>query len=544
MHLIMNKIFTRREFIKTTSMAALAFAATNFLAGDARTFAANDSCKVRTRYGIFNGFVGKRGVRTWLGIPYAKPPVGKLRWQRPQKLDATSKEFNAKKFGPSPIQDIDKIEPASINQQSEDCLSLNIWSRNSEGRKPVMVFIPGGAFVSGGSSDPIYNGANLAASHDVVVVTINYRLNVFGFMDFSSIDPAFEASGYLGLLDQVAALSWVKENIENFGGDPDNITIFGESAGAASVFLLSIVPEANVLFKKAIAQSGHLSFYHKPDKSANLAKEFMNIGGYKNMSELMSRSADELRTVYEKLSFVRMLATDTDYFPTADGKFLPLNPFKAFKDGAARNVKFMTGNTAEEYRYWLLYYPNFMEMLKDFHATITPILYEEEFLNAENIYDDWRKTYTGNKTGNELYLEFANQLDWRVGQELTAEYQSAFNETYLYLFSQKATVEKLGSCHAVDLPFVFNNPDPKMLPKPSKKLVEQMQATWVAFATSGNPNNDLITKWKPYTAADRETMEMNDQGWNCHKDLNTHNLENLRYVYEKYLKMDCTFLLT
>ena len=211
---------------------------------------------VKTRYGKFNGFLDENGVRTWLGIPYAKSPVGKLRWQLPQALEPSDKTFDAKKFGFSSIQEDDKLEKASQNPQSEDCLTINIWTRSEKKNLPVMVFIHGGSFMHGGSSDPTYSGTHIAKEHDVIVVTFNYRLNIFGFMNLSTIDPAFEDSGHLGISDQIAALKWIKENIAEFGGNPDNVTIFGESAGSISCMLLSVTPAAKGLFQKAIPESG------------------------------------------------------------------------------------------------------------------------------------------------------------------------------------------------------------------------------------------------------------------------------------------------
>ena len=526
---MLNKKFSRRNFIKTTALTALAFAATSFI-GDEKIFAAAPNCTVKTRYGTYTGFF-KKDVKTWLGIPYAKPPVGNLRWRAPEKLEPSDKQFDAKKFGFSPVQDVDKIEPASLLPKSEDCLTLNIWSHNSDTRKPVMFFIPGGGFVSGGSGDPVYNGANIAKNHDVIVVTINYRLNIFGFMNFGGIDPSFEDSGYLGIKDQIAALNWVKENIENFGGDPDNITIFGESAGSGSALLLTITPAAKGLFRKVIAQSGHLSFYHTPNQSAELAREFLELGGFADMNDLMKRSADELEAVYEKLYAKRFFFSEVDYFPTCDGKFLPEHPFRMLKDGAGKGIKLLTGTTAEEYNYWLQYYKDFSELLPDFHAQITPVIYENEFRNSKLIYDEWQKNHTDIAEKNR-YAEFANQLDWRVGQELCAEYQSAFDDVYFYLFSQASAI--YGSCHAVDLPFVFGNPN-DMEPKPSAKLIKQVQAAWTSFAATGNPNNDLIPHWEKYSADNRQTMEINSKAWTCHKNLNVDNLTELRGVYEDNL---------
>ena len=193
--------FTRRDFIKT---AAVGFFAVNAfdvmgLFPEERVFSASD-CTVTTRYGTFNGFVDEKGVKTWLGIPYAQPPVGKLRWQAPQPLKPTNKTFDAKKFGASAIQEDDKIELASQNVQSEDCLTINVWKRSDKKNLPVMVFIHGGSFMHGGTFEPMYNGNNLAAAHDVIVATFNYRLNIFGFMHFETIDSAFEDSGYRKIL--------------------------------------------------------------------------------------------------------------------------------------------------------------------------------------------------------------------------------------------------------------------------------------------------------------------------------------------------------
>lgn len=522
-----EKIFSRREFIKMSALTTLALTVPNPF-GEVQ--AAVKTCKTRTRHGIYNGFIDKRGVKTWLGIPYAKPPVGNLRWHAPEKLSDSNAEFDATKFGATPPQDIDELEKASFNRQSEDCLTLNIWTSDRKKNLPVMVFIPGGGFVNGGSSDPLYNGAKLAANHDVLIVTINYRLNIFGSMNFAAIDSNFAGTGNLCIQDQVAALTWIKENILDFGGDPVNITVFGESAGSISTLLLMVTPAAQGLFGKAIAQSGNLAFYHTPDYSAQLVERFMNLGGYKDMRELMSKPTEELMTTYKMLCKARMLSTEMDYLPTCDGKFLPEHPLKALQDGAARGIKFMTGTTTEEYRYWALYFDNFAESMPTFHAEISGSLYEGEFTASEKLFNEWQKNHA-----SENYSEFANHLDWRVGQELAAEYQSKFADVYFYLFSQKSPNKNLGSCHAVDLPFVFGNPSEDTEPHPSAKLIKQVQKAWTMFAITGNPSNALVPAWKLYTVDDRQTMEINSKAWTCHKDLNTANLTELRGVYESYL---------
>lgn len=222
------------------------------------------------------------------------------------------------------MQAIDDNETASKNPQSEDCLTLNIWTRCEGKNKPVIVFIHGGAFSFESASDPLYTGTHIAAAHDIVLVTINYRLNVFGFVNFGAIDSSFEDTGYLGIKDQIAALMWVKKNISEFGGNPNNITIFGESAGSISIFLLSVAPAAKNLFQKAIPQSANSYMYNTPETSTPVAETYMKLGGAKNMGDMMKKSAVELVGLYEKVEEVRGVETNRDYLPTCNGKLLPL----------------------------------------------------------------------------------------------------------------------------------------------------------------------------------------------------------------------------
>ena len=171
--------------------------------------------KIKTRYGIFNGFVDEQGVKTWLGIPYAQAPIGNLRWQAPQPLQLSDKTFDAKNFSAAAIQVVDPTENAnSYKNQSEDCLTLNIWKKSEKNNLPVMVFIHGGGFSVGGSVDSLYNGSNFAAENEVILVTLNYRLNVFGFMNFGAIDRNFSDSAYLGTKDQILALEWILQFLE------------------------------------------------------------------------------------------------------------------------------------------------------------------------------------------------------------------------------------------------------------------------------------------------------------------------------------------
>ena len=487
----------------------------------------SEKLNVKTRYGTFVGFVDERGVQTWLGIPYAQPPVGKLRWQDPQPLQPSDKTVDAKKFGAAAMQIVDPTENASsYSIQSEDCLTLNIWTRGGGKNKPVMVFIHGGGFSVGGSVDSLYNGSKFAAAHDVIIVTLNYRLNVFGFMNVSSLDSNFEDSGSLGIKDQIAALKWVKESIANFGGNPDNVTVFGQSAGAISTMLLTVTPAAKGLFNKAIPQSGHLLFYNTPKSSAETAERFLSNSGEKKVSDLMKKSAEEIKAIYLKSSEGGLAGNPSEYLPTCDGKFLPLNPLQELKDGAAKGIKFLTGNVADEWRLWLQFDEDFGRNYRAKTQNFSPVFAKHNGETLAEIYKSWLKKRSDNE---EHFIDFINQIDWRVGQELVAEYQSKYADVYFYVFSHCVN-EELRACHDSDLPYTFNILD--NLTNAAPNLSKQVQATLAAFAKTGNPDNELIPHWEKYSAENRQTMELNSEGCICRKDLNAENLNTLRYVYE------------
>ena len=489
-----------------------------------KVFAENLS--VKTRYGTFNGFLDENGVKTWLGIPYAQPPIKNLRWQAPQKLNPTDKTFDAKNFGAAAVQVVDPTEDAnSYKNQSEDCLTLNIWKKSEKNNLPVMVFIHGGGFSVGGSVDSLYNGSNFAAENEIILVTFNYRLNVFGFMNFSEIDKNFSDSGYLGIKDQILALEWVKENISEFGGNPENITVFGQSAGSISTFLLTVTPAAKNLFQKAIPQSGNLKFYNIPEDSAQVAENFLKKSGTKNVGELVKKSTDEILNIYVKISN-GLAEFPMEFLPTCDGKFLPENPLQALKNGASRGIKILTGNVADEWRLWLQFDENFCEKYRTNTKKFSPIFSKYKEKTLDEVYKKWLKNRADNE---ENFINFAIQADWRVSQEICAEYQSQFEDVYFYVFSHRVN-EILRACHDSDLPYVFDKIDG--LPNASPQLVKIIQKSWTAFATTGNPDNEFIPHWEKYSAKNRQTMELNSEKCILRKDFNTENLNSLRYIYE------------
>ena len=524
---------TRREFIKTVGTSALVFSAAGFLTPE-KLFAADSDLSVKTRYGTFRGFLDEKGVKTWLGIPYAKPPVKKLRWQNPQKPDPTDKTFDAKKFGASAIQEDDKLEAASKSVQSEDCLTLNIWKHSDKKNLPVIVFIHGGSFMHGGTSDPFGNGNNLAAANDIIVVTINYRLNIFGFMNFAAIDPAFaDSDSCLGLKDQVAALKWVRENISEFGGNPDNITICGESAGSLSTLILMVSPFAKGLFRNAIPESGSTGFMQSQEHTLELVEAFMKLSGTRKMSDLMKKSSNELREIYLKLFEMRKKTAHFDFVPASGGAFLPKEPFDAIRDGDAKGIRLMTGVNACEWGYWKLYDENYFKNFRETHEIFSPISKRYKKRTSKTDMELYKYWLQGRPDNEDNYMEFINQADWRVSQELDAENQSKYEDVYYYLFSETTPMEELGSFHSLELAFVFDKPYGEVgMQRPDPVLVRQIQASWASFAATGNPNNEFIPHWEKYSADNRQTMELNSKGCVCRKDMNTENLNVLRHVIE------------
>ena len=303
-------------------------------------------CAVRTRTGIYVGEKYKK-TRIFMGIPYAKPPVGELRWKAPEPLSASEEVFEAKNFGASAIQVEHKGSIIRHHRQSEDCLTLNIaaGAGKTEAKKPVLVLFHHGDFTYGSAVDPLlYGGDYVDANQDIVLVSFNYRLGIFGFIDFSEV-PGGEACPdalNLGLLDQIAALKWIRENIAAFGGDPDQITVLGFESGATSICLLAASEQAKDLFKRAFVFNGSPeSAYDTPDASKALAKALLKETKTSTMTELLHLDSEALKDAAQRL-WMNMCA------PTCDGKLIPGQVYETYRNGAASGIEFIVGITSGE----------------------------------------------------------------------------------------------------------------------------------------------------------------------------------------------------
>ena len=300
-------------------------------------------CAAKTRTGIYVGEKYKK-TRIFMGIPYAKPPVGELRWKAPEPLPESEEVFEAKNFGASAIQVEHKGSIIRHHRQNEDCLYLNIATgdKKTEAKKPVLVLFHHGDFTYGGAVDPLlYGGDYVNSNQDIVLVSFNYRLGIFGFIDFSKVPGGEEYPDALnlGLLDQIEALKWIRENIAAFGGDPEQITVLGFESGATCICLLAASEQAKGLFNRAFMFNGSPeSAYDTPDASRALAKALLKETNTSTMSELLQLDSEALKDAAQRL-WMNMCA------PTCDGKLIPGQVYEAYRNGAASGIEFIVGIT-------------------------------------------------------------------------------------------------------------------------------------------------------------------------------------------------------
>jgi para-nitrobenzyl esterase len=315
---------------------------------------------VTTTAGQVRGIEHGDGLR-FAGIPFAAPPVGDLRWAPPAPVEPWDGVRDAKAFGATALQNPDMLTAflgMVPEPQDEDCLFLNVRTPASDdARRPVMVWIHGGAFIFGSGSSPLYDGTPIVDGGDVVLVTVNYRLGAFGFLELGWVDDEVAGSGNVGLMDQVAALEWVRDNIAAFGGDPGNVTIFGESAGAMSVTSLLAAESAKGLFHKAIAQSGAAQAIATPAQAESSARSVVEGLGVSTLAELRALTPEQILDVQGQLMIQAFtnpeplleagVSAGLPFRPVSDGHFLPSSVLAAIRGGSAGGVPVMTGTTLE-----------------------------------------------------------------------------------------------------------------------------------------------------------------------------------------------------
>lgn len=454
-------------------------------------------------------FVGKEqdGVLIFKGIPFAKPPVGRLRWKAPEPADASDIVREAYYFGKSPIQAPWYSELASCYPQSEDCLYLNVWaSEDRSEKKPVMVFIHGGAYGYGGTADPIYDGFNFVRAHpDVILVTIAYRVGIMGFIDFSMLPDSegYEDSVNLGILDQIEALRWISRNISAFGGDPDCVTLFGESAGGGSVSILPVIDKAKGLFRRVIAESGSICLTYSREECAPFTKKLLKSAGVTTLAELLEMSTDEL---YQ----ANLPINEDNNFPVRDGRLIPFDLYQAYADGKSAWVDMISGTNKDECRYWI------SEMGgAQIYALGIPVLFENQCraFDPEDVREARRYFKKGNGKLSWRLTEFENDIAFRVpAQEQLCLHAQNGGRSYHYFWTYPSALKNRGACHAVELSSVFNNLQEDIYTgsNVNPELAAEVQQMWVNFAKTGDPSTEEHT-WPRYYRYSKQTMVLGNE---------------------------------
>jgi para-nitrobenzyl esterase len=487
---------------------------------------------VRTTSGPVDAY-GDGGVWAYKGIRYGAPPTGALRFLPPQKPKRWTATKHAQEFGPPAMQmpsgtageepktdlakSLQSVYPtlAEWKENSEDCLFLNVWTPfgapGAAGKRPVMVWLHGGGFAYGSGAWPSYDGGNLAKNGDVVAVTLNHRLNAFGYMELGDIFGAdYAQSGNVGMLDIVLALQWVRDNAHAFGGDPGNVTIFGESGGGAKVSTLMAMPAAKGLFHKAIVESGPGIKGVPKDAATKDAKDILAQLKISDVKALQAAPAGDIVKAAFAVAAQRGPGSEIRFLaPVVDGAVLPADPFDPAAPAQSADVPLIIGTNKDEMTLFMAGQPWFGKLTDDQLAAQTAMMggpNAPAILAAlKEAHPDYSPTY--------LMTEFVTTtFMWGGSVTLATRKAAQSPPVYMYQLVWETPIGNgvFKSPHTLEIPLVFDTVEvsrPLLGPGPApQQLADQMSAAWVAFAKTGNPNNPAIPNWPAYNAAQRATM--------------------------------------
>jgi para-nitrobenzyl esterase len=452
---------------------------------------------------------GRRVPGAWafLGIPFAAPPVGNLRWSAPVPADPWTGERDATACGPAAWQPtggpLDGLVPGmGSTDQADDCLNLNVWTPDTDGTRPVLVWVHGGAFSLGAGSLSVYDGSRIAAATDTVVVTINYRVGALGFLVID--DPSTTAN--VGLLDQVAALEWVRDNIAAFGGDPDNVTVFGESAGGGSVLSLLSMPAALGLFERAIVQSGATDLLLDRDRALQVTEAFAKCAGLDGVDVAAMRELPpETIIAAQAQAAGELFATvgTMPFHPCVDGIVLPQTWQEAASSGF-NPVPVIIGTTHDEMSLFASFDPA--------AASLDADALRQRLARTGGDVDRLLDAYavTGTTEPPEVWGRVNTDMAMWLPAIRIAEARAAHGRTWMYRFDWPAAAPGMGAPHGVDIPFAFTNIDVGGWdtfvadPTDAMELAATIQRAWTSFARDGVPSLDG-TEWRSYDTTDRAT---------------------------------------
>jgi len=513
---------TRRSFVECIGAALVS--AAPFIARPALAQKNVAGPVVETHYGKVRGTV-HNGIHSFKGIPYGASTAGKNRFMPPVKPGSWTGVRQAVQFGHWSPQNFHYAEleapqaPIETEGTGEDCLVLNIWTPEPGPRRkrPVMLWNHGGAWASESGSNPWVHGEALSRRGDVVVITINHRLNVFGYCHLGDIGgEKYAASGLTGMLDIVAALEWVRDNIPSFGGDPGNVMVFGQSGGGNKTSTLLGMPRGKGLFHRAAVQSSGLFRSLTRDQSNENTRKLMATLG------ISANRVDEMQQLpVENLlgALSGMSAGPAQFAPFVDGDILPASPFDPVATPVAANIPILVGSTLHE--------QSFSAQTHAYAAPAEKVLLEldeaglleraAEFVGAQKAPQlvELYKSRNPGKGFSEMYFLMAtDRHQRRLGSITIAERKSRQGQApaYMYLFSLRSPAfgGKLGAPHTSEIPYVFDNTN---IPRPlcdgsaaEKALAAKISDAWIQFARGGNPNHKGLPEWPAYNMRDRSTM--------------------------------------
>ncbi|HXX20594.1 MAG TPA: carboxylesterase/lipase family protein [Candidatus Acidoferrum sp.] len=516
----------RREFVKS-SLVGTALLSVPLV----RAILAADSASlvVATKYGKVRG-ISADGVCAFKGVHYGASPEGAGRFMPAAAPKPWIGVFDALEYGTMAPQILSSATGSDIRiamgdifgpgDVGEDCLVLNVWTPSvARGKRPVMVWLHGGGYTGGSDGAPTYDGANLARKQDVVVVGINHRLNVFGYLYLGEIGgEKYADSGNVGMLDIVLALKWVRDNIAHFGGDPGNVTIFGESGGGGKVGTLMAMPPAKGLFHKAIVESGSMLRVSTRDEGDAAARKFLAQLKIEpdQVHDLQNVPMSDMLATFRTMTGPNAIRLG----PVVDGRSLPRQPFDPDAPAQSASVPMIIGTNGTETTALLgIVDPSLFSLSEaEMRTKLETYLHLADDSQLDGLIATYKKARP-DATPSDIYFAVTTDRMMRMNAITQAERKAAQDAApaYMYIFDWRSPVlgGEMGSPHGIELAFVFDNTDKTTGMNGTgadlAPLAEKMSTAWAAFARTGNPNHSGLPHWPAYDADSRATMIFNDE---------------------------------